>query len=251
MAGEGWRPDQRRRLMEIAEEEFERAESRGVTGKSLLWGLSKRDILADLDTFLEEDEKLRGSQGTGRIQVEATFGFGGDTPEVADAETGLRFRGKIDRIDVSADGSSALVTDYKTGSARPYGALEKDPIDAGKRMQLGVYSLAARALVPGADVRAAYWFTTNRGEFRRAPSAAFDLGDKEVGKRFREGLTTIVSGIGAGMFPANPGPPGWGGPENCVYCDFNSLCATRRVELWERKKSDPGVRDYLALADPE
>ena len=250
-ADERWQPVQRRRLIEIAEEEFGNAESRGVTGKSLLWGLAKRDILADLDTFLEEDEKLRAASRTGKIVVEAPFGFGGDSQEVADAETGLRFRGRIDRIDVSEDGRSALVTDYKTGSARPYRALEKDPIDAGKRLQLGVYSLAARALVAGADVRAAYWFATNRGEFRRAPSAGFDLGDEEVGKRFREGLKTIVSGIGAGMFPANPGPPGWGGPENCAYCDFDSLCATRRVELWERKRSDPGVRDYLALSDTE
>ena len=250
-ADEGWRPVQRRRLMEIAEEEFDAAESRGVTGKSLLWGLAKRDILADLETFLEEDEKLREGAGTGEIAVEVTFGFGGDTPEVTDAETGLRFRGKIDRVDVSADGRSALVIDYKTGSARPYRALDNDPIDAGKRLQLGVYSLAARALAPGADVRAAYWFTTNRGEFRRAPSEAFDLANEEVGKRFREGLTTIVSGIGAGMFPANPGPPGWGGATNCAYCDFDSLCATRRAELWERKRSDPGVRDYLALSDTE
>ena len=251
-ADEAWRPDQRRRLMEIAEEEFGSAESRGVTGKSLLWGLAKRDILADLDTFLEEDEKLRASQGTGMIQVEATFGFGGDTPEVRDAETGLSFRGRIDRMDLSADGRSALVIDYKTGSARPYRALDDDPIDAGKRLQLGVYSLAARALAPGADVRAAYWFTTNGGEFRRAPSAAIRPGGSgRWGSGFREGLRTIVSGIGAGVFPANPGPPGRYGPSNCAYCDFDSLCATRRVELWERKRSDAGLASYLALSDRE
>ena len=206
-----------------------------------MWGLEKRDILADLETYLEEDAKLRAGQRTGRIVVEKAFGFGGDSVEVEDPESGLRFRGYIDRIDVSGDGSSALVIDYKTGSASPYRALEDDPIDGGKRLQLGVYSLAARALVPGTDVRAAYWFTTNRGGFRLAPQATFDLGDEEVRKRFEEVLTTIVSGIGAGMFPANPGPPGWGGPSNCSYCDFDSLCATRRADLWDRKKSDPGT----------
>ena len=249
--GEEWIPSQRRRLVEIAEEEFDEAESRGVTGKPLLWGLERRDILADLETFLEEDEKLRVDGRTGRIVVEAAFGFGGDSLDVRDAETGLRFRGYIDRIDVSADGRSALVVDYKTGGAGPYRALNDDPIDAGKRLQLGVYSLAARALLPGADVRAAYWFTTNGGGFRRAPSSAFDLGDEKTAERFREGIETIVSGIGAGMFPANPGPPGWGGPSNCAYCDFDSLCATRRVELWERKKSDPGLAGYVRLSDGE
>ena len=245
---EEWASALRRMLFDIAGEEFESAESQGVTGKPLLWGLEKRDILADLETFLEEDAKLRAGHRTGRIVVEKAFGFGGDSLDVEDPETRLRFRGYIDRIDVSGDGSSALVIDYKTGSASPYRALEKDPIDGGKRLQLGVYSLAARALVPGADIRAAYWFTTNRGGFRLAPPATFDLGDEEVRKRFKEGLTTIVSGIGAGMFPANPGPPGWGGPSNCSYCDFDSLCATRRADLWERKKSDPGLAAYLALS---
>ncbi len=248
---EEWDQSQRRRLMEIADEEFEGAESRGVTGKPLLWGLAKRDIVADLETFLEEDEKLRAGVGTGEIVVEAGFGFGGDSPEVTDPETGLRFRGYIDRIDVGADGRSALVIDYKTGSARPYRALDDDPIDAGKRLQLGVYSLAARTMLPEARVRAAYWFTTNRGEFKRAPSEAFDLGSEKTAKRFREGLETIVSGIGAGMFPANPGPPGWRGPENCAYCDFDSLCATRRADLWERKKSDAGLASYNALSEQE
>ena len=248
---EEWSPDLRRRLFDIAGEEFASAESQGVTGKPLLWGLEKRDILADLETFLEEDAKLRAGQRTGRIVVEKAFGFGDDSVDVEDPETGLRFRGYIDRIDVSGDGRSALVIDYKTGSASPYRALEKDPIDGGKRLQLGVYSLAARALVPGADVRAAYWFTTNRGGFKLAPQATFDLGDEGVRKRFREVLTTIESGIGAGMFPANPGPPGWGGPSNCAYCDFDTLCATRRADLWDRKKSDPGLAAYLALASQE
>ena len=250
-ADEDWGPVQRNMLMEIAEEEFSEAESRGVTGKSLLWGLTKREILADLDTFLEEDQKLRECAGTGKIEVEASFGRGGDSPVVIDVETGLRFRGKIDRIDVSADGKSARVIDYKTGGAGPYDKLNTDAIDAGKRLQLGVYSLAARELAAGASVKAAYWFVTDRGKFKRAPSEWFDLGDEEVGKRFNNGLRTIVSGIGAGMFPANPGPPGQHGPRNCSYCDFRSLCPTRRVQMWERKRSDPGLASYLALSEGE
>ena len=78
--------------------------------------------------------------------MEADFGIGRDAVVVEDPETGVNFRGRIDRIDLSADGSSALVVDYKSGSASGYRALEKDIIDAGKRLQLGVYSLAARNL---------------------------------------------------------------------------------------------------------
>ncbi len=247
--GEAWDSTGRERLAQIAEAAFAAAESRGVTGKRLLWELAKQDMRDDLETFLEEDAKLREAHGTSRLQVEARFGFGGDTPEVADAETQLRFRGFIDRVDVSADGTSALVVDYKTGSASPYDGLKDDPIDRGKRLQLGVYSLAAQKLVPGAtSIQAAYWFTTTRGGFQFAPPGHFDINDGEVAEQFREGVSAIVAGIRGGVFPANPGPPSNRGPANCAYCDFNSLCPARRADLWERKKSDSLLAGYLALS---
>ena len=247
--GEEWSASSREGLMQIAGAEFRAAEQRGVTGKRLLWELEKQDILSDLDTFLEEDAKLRAEHGSERILVEARFGYGGDSPDAVDAETQIRFRGSIDRIDVSADGTSALVIDYKTGSANPYRGLEQDAIDHGKRLQLGIYSLAAQQLVPEATgIKAAYWFATTRGGFRFAPPEHFDIKDGEVRERFREGVSSIVAGIRGGVFPANPGPPGRGGPSNCAYCDFDSLCPSRRAELWERKKADPLLSGYLALS---
>ena len=171
--GDGWDESARHRLMGLAEEAFREAESRGVTGKPLLWDLAKEDIREDLTTFLEEDARLRAGQ---RHQPAASrgpaSGLGGATPEVFDEETGIRFRGIIDRLDANGDGSAALVIDYKTGSSRPYANLERDPIDRGRRLQLGVYSLAARRLLPDAAVvRAAYWFTTHPGRVPVFPPA--------------------------------------------------------------------------------
>ena len=239
--GEQWGEEGYRRLMELADRAFAEAEARGVTGKPLLWDLAKQDIREDLTTFLEEDARLRMANGTQKVMPEARFGMGGGTPEVTDKVTGLSFRGIIDRLDVGASGDSALVIDYKTGSSYSYRDLGKDPIDKGKRLQLGVYSLAARQMVPEASlVRAAYWFATNRGEFRFFPQDYFNMDDDETAERFREGVTAIVEGILAGVFPANPGSPGRGGqPENCRFCDFDSLCPSRRVELWERKQGRP------------
>ena len=246
---EEWSAPSRKRLMQIAEEEFSKAESRGVTGKRLLWGLEKQDILTDLETFLEEDAKLRAKLHTGKVLVEAGFGFGGTTVDVEEPEKQVRFRGYIDRIDVSEDGSSVLVLDYKTGSASPYAGLKDDPIDQGKRLQLGVYSLAAEQLVPDATtVQAAYWFTTTRGGFAFSPPDYFNIQDDRVRERFHEGLSTIVSGIEDGVFPANPGPPDRDKPSNCRFCDFDSLCAARRTDQWERKQSDPLLSDYLSLS---
>ena len=62
--GQPWGEDDRRRLMQIAEQSFADAESRGVTGKPLLWDLAKQDMRDDLTTFLEEDDRLRADTGT-------------------------------------------------------------------------------------------------------------------------------------------------------------------------------------------
>ena len=207
--GEGWDENAHRRLMHLAEEAFREAESRGVTGKPLLWDLAKQDIREDLTAFLEEDARLRANNGTVRSFPEERFGLGGDTPEVFDEETGVRFRGIIDRLDASGGESSVMVIDYKTGSNRPYANLEKDPIDRGKRLQLGVYSLAARHLFPDAAlVRAAYWFTTTRGGFQFSPRQYFDIEDGATAQRFRDGVSTIVDGIRQGCLSRQPGEPG-------------------------------------------
>ncbi len=244
-----WRDEDHLKLMEIAEVTFAEAEARGVTGKPLLWNLVKQDIRDDLTTFLEEDSRLRAGQNTGRSMPEVRFGLGGDTPEVSDGATGLHFRGVIDRLDISPDEASALVIDYKTGSNYSYRRLNDDPIDQGKRLQLGVYSLAAKILVPSATrVRAAYWFTTTKGEFRFYPREYFDIEDPETARRFRYGVSAAVDGIRGGVFPANPGSPDRGKPANCQFCDFDSVCPSRRVDIWERKKTDPLLTAYRKLA---
>ena len=247
-----WSDESRRRLRAIAEDEFRKAEERGVTGKRLLWGIEKQTILADLETFLEEDAELRAAHGTRKVLVEADFGFGKDGVAVVDEATGVRFRGYIDRIDVSADGQSVLVLDYKTGGADYYKPLDADPIHRGKHLQLGVYSLAARRLAPDAEsVRAAYWFVTTRGGFALAPTGYFDIGGGETRQRFNDGLAVITDGIRSGAFPVNPGPPGRDGPANCRFCDFDTLCPSGRGDLWERKQGDPLLSRYLALAGAE
>ena len=249
--GNAWDAAARDRLFAIAEAAFHSAEERGVTGKHLLWQMAKQDMRHDLESFLEEDGKLRRLQGTGQVEVEVEFGGGTGSIEVVDPDSQLRFRGKIDRLDISSDGQSVLVLDYKTGSSSPYSGLKDDVIDGGKRLQLGVYSLAAQQIVPGASsVRAAYWFATTRGGFQFAPADHFDITHGEVRERFQQGVNTIVDGIRSGLFPANPGQAGQRGPANCQFCDFNTLCPARREEMWERKKSDPSLAGYVSLSAP-
>ena len=254
--GEPWNSAHRSSLINIAERAFREAEERGITGRRLLWELEKQNILADLETFLEADTELRSRFGVSPSEVEARFGLGGDSWEeaawtMADGSR-IGFRGLIDRVDISPDGDSALVLDYKTGSKNPYRGLEDDPIDRGQRLQLAVYSLAARArLGPDVDVRAAYWFATSRGDFALVPQQPIRI-NEHTAKRFEEGVSTIVSGIGSGLFPANPGGPGWQNEfENCGFCDFDSLCPSRRGRMWQNISSSPLLRDYTDLSSKE
>lgn len=248
-AQEMWSPDDRQRLMNIAAGAFRTAEMQGLTGKKLLWEMDREAIRSDLESFLEQDVDLRARQRTHTIGVETAFGFGGDTTDVTDPETGIRFRGSIDRLDVSADGESIMVIDYKTGSPAPFAGLEEDVIDRGRHLQLGVYSLAAQTLFPGArSIHAAYWFATNRGGFNFAPTDHFDITDDSTAQRFREGVSGIVAGINSGLFPANPGPLDRGQPSNCRFCDFDPVCPSRRLDVWRRKKSDAVLSDFLELA---
>ena len=161
----------------------------------------------------------------------------------------VRFRGVIDRVDTSSDGRTALVIDYKTGSSRPYNGLESDPTDRGRRLQLGVYALAAQdSLANVENVSSAYWFVTTRGAFALAPKEPVDGSSEEVRARLGEVVSGIVSGIRSGVFPAHPGERNaFLGFENCGFCEFDSLCPSRRDRIWESKRSHPVLSGYREL----
>jgi len=253
--GAAWSADCRETLRDVAAQEFDRTESEGFFGKALSWRLEKDEIMADLDTFLIWDSDLRARFGVSPFMVEARFGMGGGSPDVeidAGGET-IRFRGLADRIDAGEGDAPALVMDYKTGSASPYNVLDEDPLDRGKKLQLAVYSLAAKRILgrDDAPVIAAYAFVSARGGFQLRPKEPIDYGSNEMSARFRYVAGEIVEGIRKGVFPANPGGMGYGGYENCRFCDFDSLCPSRRDVMWLRKRSDPKAARYASLADEE
>lgn len=256
-AGSPWTDAHRQKLMAIAEAKFQDAEDRGVVGKRLMWRLTKDEIANDLNAFLDADARMRAKFGVVTAHTEAMFGYGGatawDAPEYAlPGASRARFRGSIDRVDASPNAKTLLVLDYKTGGSYRYRNLDKDPIDKGKHLQLAIYSLAAQRNIPGAsDVRAAYWFVTNRGNFDTRPKEPLDANAPAVKGRFADGVAVIVNGIRAGLFPANPDGDD-NQRNNCAYCDFKTLCPSRRQAMWERKSAAqnraPEMREYARLA---
>ncbi len=249
-----WTHEHRRQLFEIAAEEFRKAEQRGVTGKPLLWEMVRDQMISDLERFLKEDAKLRKKHDVSPHAVESSFGFSGNEDESplqsvewSSARTGtLRFRGFIDRIDLSPSADTALVLDYKSGGTSSYANMNKDPLQRGKLLQLPVYGLAARQLLgAGIDIKVAYWFVTEKGKFATRPPTPKTL--EEMLDDFSDVVGTITDGIGAGLFPANPGRDG----NNCRYCEFKHLCPTRRDWHWRRKREDRRLSAYVAMAGEE
>lgn len=257
--GEHWTNQQRQRLREITLSECEHYERRGLTGKKLFWERDKRRILSDLDKFLTIDNSNREVWQSFPLKAELGFGLVDRRNPNAPHDSAidlvlsdgrrLRFRGSIDRLDRGTDGS-LRVLDYKTGKAKYYKGLdETNPVENGRRLQLPIYALAARAHVnnPDASVWAGYWFLNEESKF---VTIGYHV-TPEVASIVDDVVTTIVDNIEAGVFPAHPPPPSTFNAMNCRYCDPDLLGTSERFRQWERKKESAELDAFRRLVEPE
>ena len=116
----------------------------------------------------------------------------------------LEIRGRVDRVDVAADGTVHVI-DYKTGSLRgSYLELsESNPVAGGTRLQLPVYGLAGRAAARPARRGAGGVLVRHRqGRVRRV---GYDITPDVLGTTVRV-LDVIVRGVEGGVFPPHPSP---------------------------------------------
>ena len=118
---EPWPDRLRARLAAIGEEECNRLATRGLVGRKLYWEYDRRQILADLDRFVDFDDAKRAQYGSRPAAAELGFGMPDSPGGPAAIEIGhgrsLKIRGSIDRVDETDDGG-LLVIDYKAGSSR-------------------------------------------------------------------------------------------------------------------------------------
>jgi ATP-dependent helicase/nuclease subunit B len=247
-----WAPADHRRLEEIGSALCDRAEALGLTGRPIFWRRDRRRILDDLGQFLVEDSRHRAASGTSPLAVELAFGFDDLDAVSVPLPDGraVRVRGRADRLDLGADGTIHVV-DYKTGSSRYTRISEDDPIAAGTKLQLPIYGLAGRLHRgdPAAPVRAAYWFVTTKGEFKRI---GYDVTDAVL-ELTSATVATIVEGIERGVFP--PHPAATASTANvfrieCDVCDPDGLGTVELRGHWSRKRHDPAMATYAQLAEP-
>jgi RecB family exonuclease len=243
-----WSDAERSLLIAIGTELCERAEAAGLTGKAVLWKLDRARILRDLDGFLDADEHLRSKHKVVPSDVEMSFGMRGDRPVTVDIDgRSISFRGRIDRVDRSLDGSRLLVIDYKSGSQYGYGELDKDIVHRGRALQLPVYSLAAQGKYGDAEATALYWFVSRKQEYK---TRGGPMGDAQIA-RFREVLAVINRGVERGIFPARPGTHSDRGWDNCTFCPYDRVCPTDRGRVWDRKRTADETAEYVSLAESD
>jgi len=246
--GDGTERD-RERMRSIGEQVCQEYEEQGLTGHPLFWRHDRRIILAGLERFVLEDALHR--ETTGRRPVAVEFSFV-DPPAVLRLPDGraVRFRGRVDRIDVDQDGRLSVV-DYKTGRAQSYTNLGADPGGRGKHLQLVVYALAAR-LLRGAEsassypVDAEYWMVSDKGGWGRHGYLVTD----EVLELVGATVGQMVEGIERGVFPSHPTGSASDPWIKCPYCNTDGLGEADLQRAWERKRSDPAMGPYANLADP-
>ncbi|GAB90607.1 PD-(D/E)XK nuclease family protein, partial [Gordonia rhizosphera] len=181
------------RLNLIAQDVLDEAKADSPGWLEQLWAKDRGSIVRDLADWYQHDytDHVHGWRPT---DAECSF----DTePEVslALADSTIRFRGQVDRIDTHTDGR-IRVTDYKTGKVDKYRDLAEDtPTNSGLRFQLPVYGLFARTR--GKDVEARYWFVTRKGQFK---SIGYPVTDNVIATLAAD-MELVHRCIVAGQFP--------------------------------------------------
>ena len=253
--GEAYSQVDRELLEQLAKENFQRVESLGQTGYRLAWLNEQTAIQLDLRTVLVKDEEFRSKLSVKPEFFEQGFGWADGWPaaEVALSDgTVVRLRGYIDRVDLG--GGEAYVTDYKTGSAYGKRDFEEDPVVAGTKVQLAVYSNAVRRFLEAQGkhagaVTASYWFISTKGQFQRIEVSGDDTADQ----RLSQIMEVVNQGLTVGAFPQVPGEDVGSIPKrpafsNCVFCDYHRICPTGRDQIRERKKEEAGADLHQRLA---
>jgi hypothetical protein len=173
-----------------------------------------------------------------RTYVGAEIEFG--DPEAVDLAVAggtLYVCGQIDRVD-RIGASSFSVRDLKTGRVHDFW---EEPVNPGRDLQIGLYSLALEARSPDVTVvHAAYVHPSAAQD----PERAFEQSDvKELHQQTRHWLGVARGLLATGAFPRTPLA------EDCRYCPFRPACGEGAQErsAVNREPLSPEVRAFAQL----
>ncbi|MBM3790032.1 MAG: PD-(D/E)XK nuclease family protein [Acidobacteria bacterium] len=161
----------------------------------------------------------------------------------------FRFRGRIDRVDLSPDRQSGRVIDYKVGqlpdTMRPS---RRSALMAGERLQLAIYR-GALGVLP--EFRAVAYV---QGEYLHLQTkdgevipCAFEDGELSASAARLPALLATMGNLieGGVFFHRTRGSVRTGG--HCTFCEYLQVCGRDRVSREERKASDAAVREFEGM----
>jgi ATP-dependent helicase/nuclease subunit B len=224
------------------------------------WKIEESRAWLILRQWLRRETDTADQPGMHQIEAEYSFGSTNDNSDSGpavevrtDSGKTVKFRGQVDRVDISDDGSRVIVYDYKSGGNSAYTKLDSDPVKKGTKLQLPLYSKAVAHKYPDADISASYWFVRESSTAElKPPPDKYDSTRAETALNAAVG--TIVEGIEAGAFPARPGgsESNESFEKNCMFCEYARVCPKSKARLWDAKKgSDPILENYLNLAEDD
>lgn len=242
-------------------------EGKRGAAKGEFWEYEKIELTFRLRRFFDKEMEraLEDEHGFTPHMVEAPFGMDehSNPPlRISDGRRSIEFRGKIDRIDVAANGSIARVVDYKAGST----AIGKREALEGRNLQLPIYALAVeRSVLPRTKVVSGSYLSISSGKpigslefspISKGSSPGDDKANRETtvggtqGAEPREGgksrsekelpdlramtesyALDYVERMAAGIFIVDPATP-----TVCAKCDHFRVC--RIAELKRTEEQD-------------
>ena len=222
-------------LDEALDGAVDEARREGLIGFAPAWAPRLAALRRDLLQVLRADP----SWTDGSRPVHLEWEFGGDGPVFDVDGRRLSFRGRIDRVDRTVDGSHVRVIDYKTGR----GTGERRRLEHDTDVQLPVYRLVAEALVPPpARVECVFRMVTRAGGLT---DLALPTDAASVHEALRSVLRTFAEGVESGVFPR------WRTKRGaCGSCSYAYGCGMDAAAA-ERKRADPRLAALLAFKEAD
>ena len=208
--------DALRRLRESGRAIWDEAPARRAFGRAALWRFEWEETAADLEGLLRREAAHNAALGVERIEgrelVIASALPGVDPP--------LRLTGRIDRAD--AGQGFVQIVDYKSGRA-----ISRADVESGRRLQLQLYALAARAQLGAPRVVARYaWLSPHAREWTLDTA---DGGDEALVAEAARHAADVREAVAGGDFRVNPTVPA------CPrYCEFRAACRVNQYSRYKR-----------------
>lgn len=217
---------------------FEKWEKTGESSDEKLWEITKQQILALLELFVESEERSFAKEPFSVIETEFEFGTKQSPAVLSAGGEKIRLAGKIDRVDYLPQKNLLRVIDYKhTASISKYSRLLKPDNYFTESFQMPIYlfgvmanSFKNRKWGKPRGACAAYYSLKKEPKLSRGPKmpAPFDevsdikqldkiAGSDDFGKK----LLTQINKMESGDFSVTP--------TNCTFCQYRRVCRYQEV----------------------